>query len=216
MSLFLQTLGLRGILFSEQGRRVETCIRRYQQHESLSELEEFHMKKIVTQYGVCALAVTLMVPVALAQAQPAEMQAAFGKDAGTLSDKFTGLARVMLGKYDWKPGQGVRSVGDVFNLIVRENGLLVGVLSGTPNTGAKPQLITDPEKLQEALKASYVNLQKAITGLSDNDLQAPVKLFGRDMTKQGALMLILEDQHEHLGQSIAYARSNGAVPPWSK
>jgi hypothetical protein len=32
--------------------------------------------------------------------------------------KFTGLARVMAGKYDWKPGQGVRSVSDVFNLIV--------------------------------------------------------------------------------------------------
>src|SRR5512136_2776544 len=107
------------------------------------------MKKILTQYGVCALAVALMVP--LAQAQPAGMQAAFGKDAATLSDKFTGLARVMSGKYDWKPGQGVRSVGDVFNLIVKENGMLVGVLSGTP-TEAKPAPITDPEKLQEALK----------------------------------------------------------------
>jgi len=172
------------------------------------------MKKILTQYGVCALAAALMVP--MAQAQPAGMQAAFAKDAGTLSDKFTGLARVMSGKYDWKPGQGVRSVGDVFNLIVTENGILAGVLSGTPSTGARPAPITDPEKLQEALKTSYVNLQKAITGLSDNDLQAPVKLFGRDMTKQGALMLLLEDQHEHLGQSIAYARSNGVVPPWSK
>ena len=172
------------------------------------------MKKILTQYAVCALAVALMVP--LAQAQPAGLQAAFAKDAGTLSDKFTGLARVMSGKDDWKPGQGVRSVSDVFNLIVRENGMLAGVLSGTPNTGARPAPITDPEKLQEALKASYVNLQKAITGLSDNDLQAPVKLFGRDMTKQGALMLLLGDQHEHLGQSIAYARSNGVVPPWSK
>ena len=170
------------------------------------------MKKILTQYGVCALAVALMVPLA----QPAGMQAAFGKDAGELSDKFTGLARVMSGKYDWKPGQGVRSVGDVFNWIVEENSILVGALSGTPNTGAKPAPITDPEKLQEALKASYVNLQKAITGLSDNDLQAQVKLFGTNMTKQGALMLILGDQHEHLGQSIAYARSNGVVPPWSK
>jgi uncharacterized damage-inducible protein DinB len=172
------------------------------------------MKKILTKYGVCALATALMVP--MGQAQPAEMQAAFAKDAGTLSDKFTGLARVMSGKYDWKPGQGVRSVGDVFNLIVMENGMLVGVLSGTPNTGARPAPITDPEKLKEALKASYVSLQKAITGLSDNDLQAPVKLFGRDMTKQGALILLLEDQHEHLGQSIAYARGNGVVPPWSK
>ena len=68
------------------------------------------MMKILTQYAVCALAVALMVP--LAQAQPAGMLAAFGKDAGTLSDKFTGRARVMLGKYDWKPGQGVRSDGE--------------------------------------------------------------------------------------------------------
>jgi uncharacterized damage-inducible protein DinB len=172
------------------------------------------MKKILTQYVMCALAIALMVP--LAQAQPAGMQAAFGKDAGTLSDKFNALARVMSGKYDWKPGQGVRSVGDVFNLIVKENGLLAGVLSNTPNTGAPPAPITDPEKMQEALKASYVNLQKAITGLSDNDLQTTVKLFGRDWTKEDAIMHVLEDQHEHLGQSIAYARSNGVVPPWSE
>jgi uncharacterized damage-inducible protein DinB len=198
MSLLLPTLVLRGILSGEQEYR----------------LEEFYMKKILTQYGVCALAVALMVP--LAQAQPAGIQAAYAKDVGTLSDKFTGLARVMSGKYDWKPGQGVRSVADVFNLIVKENGLLAGVLSGTPNTGAPPAPITDPEKMQEALKASYLNLQKAITGLSDKDLQTTVKLFGRDWTKQDALMHILEDQHEHLGQSIAYARSNGVVPPWSK
>jgi uncharacterized damage-inducible protein DinB len=172
------------------------------------------MKGILIQHGICALAVALMVP--LVQAQPAGLQAAFAKDAGTLSDKFTALARVMSGKYDWKPGQGVRSVSDVFNLIVKENGMLAGALSGTPSTGAQPAPITDPEKLQEALRASYANLQKAIMGLSDNDLQAPVKLFGRDMTKQGAVMLILEDQHEHLGQSIAYARTNGVVPPWSK
>jgi uncharacterized damage-inducible protein DinB len=172
------------------------------------------MKKILTQLAVCALVIALMVP--LAQAQSAGIQTAFGKDAGTLSDKFSGLARVMSGKYDWKPGPGVRSVGDVFNLIVRENGLLAGVLSGTTNTGAKPAPITDPEKMQEALKASYDNLQKAIAGLSDNDLQTHVKLFGEDMTKQDAVMLILEDQHEHLGQSIAYARTNGVVPPWSK
>ena len=172
------------------------------------------MEKILAHYVVCTLAVALMVP--LAQAQPAGIQTACGKDAGTLSRKFTGLARVMAGKYDWKPGQGIRSVSDVFNLIVEENGMLAGALSGTPNAGGQPTPITDPDKMQEALKASYANLQKAITGLSDSDLQTHVKLFGEDMTKQDALMLILEDQHEHLGQSIAYARTNGVVPPWSK
>jgi hypothetical protein len=104
--------------------RVETCIRLYEQHDSLSEGEEFHMK-ILTQYAVCALAVALMVPLARGQSQPTGLQAAFAKDAGTLSDKFTGLTRVISGKYDWKPGQGLRSVGDVFNLIVTENRMLV-------------------------------------------------------------------------------------------
>src|SRR5499426_4203917 len=175
------------------------------------------MRTIRTRTIASAVAMAAVLSLAPLRAQTTQTtQAALSKEAGTLSDKFAGLARVMAGKYDWKPGPGVRSVGDVFNLIVTENGLLAGVLSGTPNAGAGPVPITDPEKMQEALKASYVNLQKAITGLSDNDLQAPVKLFGRDMTKLGALMLILDDQHEHLGQSIAYARSNGVVPPWSK
>jgi uncharacterized damage-inducible protein DinB len=172
------------------------------------------MNKILTQYAMCALAIALTVP--LAQAQPVKFQAAFGEDAGTLSKKFTGLAQVMAGKYEWKPGPGVRSVGDVFNLIVEENGLLADALTDKTNRGAEPAPITDPGKMQDALKASYANLQKAITGLSDKDLQTHVKLFGEDMTKQDAVMLILEDQHEHLGQSIAYARTNGVVPPWSK
>jgi uncharacterized damage-inducible protein DinB len=200
MSLFLQILVLRDICSASGTIRVE--------------VKEFFMKKILTRYGAYVLVIALIVP--LAQAQPAKFQAAFGEDAGTLSKKFTGLAKVMAGKYEWKPGQGVRSVGDVFNLIVEENGLLADALTGKTNTGAEPAPITDPGKMQDALKASYANLQKAITGLSDNDLQTNVKLFGEDMTKQGAVMLILEDQHEHLGQSIAYARTNGVVPPWSK
>lgn len=150
------------------------------------------------------------------QAQPAQtIQAALSKEAGTLSDKFTGMARVMAGKYDWRPAQGVRSVGEVFNLIVMENGILAGTLTGATG-GERPAPITDPERLQEALKTSYANLQQTVAGLSDADLKAPVKLFGRDMTREGAIRYLFADQHEHLGQSIAYARSNGVVPPWSK
>jgi uncharacterized damage-inducible protein DinB len=174
------------------------------------------MKTMLIQFGLFALAVAPMASLAQAQSKMAGLQAALGEDAGTLSDKFTGLARVMAGKYDWKPGEGVRSVADVFSLIVFENGLLAGVLSGSPNAGPRPAPITDPEKMQEALKTSYANLQKVITGLSDNDLGTSVKLFGKDRTKRDAVMYVFQDQHEQLGQSIAYARTNGVVPPWSK
>jgi uncharacterized damage-inducible protein DinB len=172
--------------------------------------KDFAMRTIRIGSMACTLAI-----VAAAQLASQTPQAALTKEAGTLSDKFSGLARVMAGKYDWKPGEGVRSVGDVFNFIVTENGILAGTLTGADGgRGGAP--ITDPEKMQAALKTSYANLQKTIEGLSDSDLKAPVKLFGKEMTKEGAIRYLFGDQHEHLGQSIAYARTNGVIPPWSK
>ena len=147
---------------------------------------------------------------------PAKLQATLAADVTNLSDKFTGLARVMAGKYDWRPGQGVRSVAEVFNLIVGENRMLNGVLTGAQGGGMGGTPVTDPAQLQADLKSTYETLRQTIAGLSDSDLNAPVRLFGRDTTKQGAILMLLFDQHEHLGQSIAYARSNSVVPPWSK
>jgi len=167
----------------------------------------------------CAVAMAAALSLAPLRAQTTQTtQAALSREAGTLSDKFAGLARVMAGKYDWKPGEGVRSVADVFNLIVTENGLLAATLTGAGGAqgGGRGAQVTDPDKLQEALKTSYANLQKIIERLSDADLKAPVKLFGKEMTKEDAVRFLFADQHEHLGQSIAYARSNGVVPPWSK
>jgi hypothetical protein len=158
--------------------------------------------------AACAAALTTAA--AFAQQTP------FANDTTNLSNKFTGLARVMAGKYDWRPGQGVRSAGEVFNLIVAENNLLAGVLSGSGGGMGGGDKISDPAALQEALKASYDKLGKALSALSPADLNASVKLFGQETTKQGAVLMILFDQHEHLGQSIAYARANGVVPPWSK
>lgn len=149
-------------------------------------------------------------------AQQPSAQAAFVRDVTNLSDKFTGLARVMAGKYDWRPGQGVRSVGEVLNLIVAENNMLAGLLSGSGGGMGGGVAITDPAALQEALRTSYERVRQALSALSATDLNASVTLFGQNTTKQGAVLMILFDQHEHLGQSIAYARTNGVVPPWSK
>ncbi len=49
----------------------------------------------------------------------------------------------------------------------------------------------------------------------DADLDKPVDLFGNKTTVRGGYLLLLSHAHEHLGQSIAYARSNGIVPPWT-
>lgn len=180
------------------------------------------MFRIVTRQTLCLAALAALIlasPARAQQAAPAAqptVSAALAADAGMLADKFTGLAGAMAGRYDWRPMADVRSVGDVFNLIVMENKMLMGLLTGAAApAGARPSPITDATEMQKALKSSYAALQQALAALSDADLKAPVKFFGRDTTKQGAAFMLLFDQHEHLGQSIAYARSNSVVPPWS-
>ena len=147
--------------------------------------------------------------------QSPTLQVTLAADAAQMGEKFAGLARVMDGKYDWRPGQGVRSVGDVLNLIVAENGMLTGALTGAAAAG-RPAAITGAAQMQEALRTSSATLQKTIAGLSDADLNASASIFGQNTTKRGAIIMVLGDQHEHLGQSIAYARMNSIVPPWSK
>ena len=43
-----------------------------------------------------------------------------------------------------------------------------------------------------------------------------VKSFGEEHTVANLFTVFVADQHEHLGQLIAYARMNGVVPPWRR
>lgn len=165
------------------------------------------------QVGLRAAGTTIQSPT---------LQATLAADVAQMGEKFVGLARVMDGKYDWRPGTGVRSVGEVLNLIVGENRMLTGLLAGTAGGGSgggmggRGQAISEPAAMQEALRTTYATLQQTIAGLPDSELSTAVRMFGQDTTKRGAILMLLGDQHEHLGQSIAYARMNGIAPPWSR
>jgi hypothetical protein len=67
------------------------------------------MKTIRIGSAAYALAIIASVSVTPSQAQPAAppAQTALAKEAGTRSDKFTGPARVLAGKYVWKPVNSV-------------------------------------------------------------------------------------------------------------
>ncbi|MYA12137.1 MAG: hypothetical protein F4087_16605 [Gemmatimonadetes bacterium] len=67
----------------------------------------------------------------------------------------------------------------------------------------------------EVLRASMDHVRTVVDGMSDEDMAAMVNLYGRDVAKWGVLFRLLAHMNEHLGQQIAYARSNRVVPPWS-
>jgi uncharacterized damage-inducible protein DinB len=72
------------------------------------------------------------------------------------------------------------------------------------------------DKMVETLKASFDHVKKTVMAVPDADLDKPVTMFGgMQTTMRGMLLLLATHSHEHLGQSIAYARMNGVVPPWT-
>ena len=65
------------------------------------------------------------------------------------------------------------------------------------------------------LTISLEHMVASLEALSHEDQMAPAEWFGTPTTTAGAIMRAAGDMHEHLGQAIAYARTNHVVPPWS-
>jgi uncharacterized damage-inducible protein DinB len=138
-------------------------------------------------------------------------------------DKLLQLANaVPAEKYAWKPGEGVRSVGEVFNHVAAANYFFPTIWKSTvampagvdPRTFEK-EMSGDKAKTIDTLTKSFEHVRAAIAAASEADLNAKTNIFGHDATVRDAMLIVVTHAHEHLGQAIAYARSNGIVPPWS-
>ena len=76
--------------------------------------------------------------------------------------------------------------------------------------------VTAKADVAAKLQESIAYAKGALAGFPEAELDKEVDLFGMTMRKRDALLILLSHSHEHLGQLIAYARSNGVKPPWSQ
>ena len=177
------------------------------------------MRRNIALLALCAL---LAPAVSLAGDMPAGIR---GEIIGNMMDaggKVQELATAIPdGKYTWKPSKDVRSVGQVFLHIVTANYLLPTLMGGPqPPMGVEAAMKLDsqtmePAKVRQMLKESYEWASKAITEMPDDQLETEMDFFGMKMTRRSGMMVLASHSHEHLGQAIAYARSNNIVPPWT-
>ena len=141
-------------------------------------------------------------------------------DLEAMQSKFTALAGAMeTSQYPWRPMEGVRSVSEVYMLIATENYFIPSIWGAEPSEGATTwqtmNAVTDKHAILEHIERSFAYCKESIKGLSDAQLSTKVQFFGSERTVAEALYAMTGDMHEHLGQAIAYARSNHVVPPWS-
>lgn len=180
---------------------------------------------------------SVVVAAGLAMAMPAGAQQASGLAADLLRDvsqverKFVGLAQAIPAeKYSWAPGapaDSVRSVGRVVLHVASDNYLLPAAVgfAPDPSTGIKGDDYTTAVKFEmrplnkeqaiAELQQSFAFFKQSLQASGSDKMSAQVKLFGQTFTGQQAWILAVTHLHEHLGQLIAYARSNGVKPPWS-
>jgi len=154
-----------------------------------------------------------------AEPAPGGMRTMYLGQLADMEKKMTSLAAAMPAeKYSWRPAPGVRSIGEVYVHIAGANFMFPSMAGVKPPAGLSRDMektVTEKTKVQDVVKQSCEHARQAAMGLSDEDMSKPVKMFGRDTTYGGLFFTMANHMHEHLGQSIAYARTNGVVPPWS-
>lgn len=143
-----------------------------------------------------------------------------------LHDKFMALAEAMPeDDLAWRPMDGVRSVSEVYVHVAADNWYVPALMGweAPPETGVTNDVETfrsyqerdlGRDEMLAVLDASFDFFLGAMEE-SAGELDREVVL-GSPTTVGDIWIRAVVHLHEHLGQSIAYARSNDIVPPWSR
>jgi uncharacterized damage-inducible protein DinB len=169
---------------------------------------------------------TIAMVMALALASPVTAQAPARAGQGWLGEfeyatgQLLQLAEAIPAeKFAWRPAPGVRSISELYMHIAIGNYLLLGLAGLEPpvnpaTLGKEPEKsLTRKAEVVKFVKESFDAVRAAYPGA---DKQKVVKFGGVDATAEGVFLRLLVHNHEHMGQAVAYARTNGIVPPWSK
>lgn len=189
------------------------------------------MRRLTGKVLILAAVICVVAAMAAAQDKPADKPAAasgvpgirgeFLDEVSYYEQRFTQLAgAIPAEKYTWRPADGVRSIGEVYMHVVAANYGIANAL-GTPiPAGVDPKALiasaSDKAKVVQGLKDSFAHMREAVLAIKDSDLDKTQKMFNRQTTIHGAFIMITGHYGEHLGQSIAYARQIGIVPPWTE
>lgn len=176
-----------------------------------------------------ALAAIGLTAAPCAAQQQAGLMGDLLRDVEQVRTKLVALAGVMpADKQGWRPGDGVRSVGEVFLHVAADNYLLPAAVGVPPDASTRidpadfstvtryERQQMPPDSVVATLERSFEHLARAMAATPEARLQDTVKFFGQDMTVRQVWLATAMHLHEHLGQMIAYARTNGIVPPWSR
>lgn len=178
-----------------------------------------------------ALAAAVAVPThrivaqdALDAKSAAHLRDQYMADLDTVHVKIMALANAIPAeKYTWRPAPGVRSISEALMHVAGEWYYYVpSSVGGKPpadfgvpkDAQVKLEKIASKKDVIDHLTKSWAHSKAQLQAADPSKLTGKYKPWGTTLDESAFAMS--GDMHEHLGQLIAYARSNGVKPPWSK
>ncbi len=155
------------------------------------------------------------------QNSPSDYRDAFLGHFEQSSYKITELARVMPEeKYTWAPGEGVMTIAQVYTHLARYNFMYLDQNLEISPPGELEYMgledITDKAEVREIFELSVGHVKAKVAAMTEAALSDETNLYGRQVSGWTVLLQLISHMNEHVGQSVAYARMNGIVPPWSR
>ena len=120
--------------------------------------------------------------------------------------------------YDWKPSEGVRTTAAVAVHVFSSLYFIPKLMGAEVPEGITRDMektLTDKEEILKHLKESMDFASNFLKSYDTANYEKMVKTPFGEFSQRFLILLINNHIHEHLGQLIAYARSNNVTPPWS-
>jgi uncharacterized damage-inducible protein DinB len=168
------------------------------------------------------LAGTLLVAApSLGQSSPTDYRDELLNHFGRSTRKLELLSEAIPAElYTWSPGEGVMSIARVYMHIARYNYMYLeenlGIATPEGVNWADFETITDKGTVVDLLGKSIEHVRDAVGNMTEADLTGETTLYGQQVPGWAVVLQLVAHMNEHVGQSIAYARMNGIVPPWSR
>lgn len=122
--------------------------------------------------------------------------------------------------YSWRPQEGVMSFEEVFSHVAYYNYLYpatsLNIAAPTDIDMDNIESIKGKENVISILESSIQHVKSEVIQMPNSKFSEETELYGRSVNGQAVLLQLITHKSEHFGQSIAYARMNGIVPPWSR
>ncbi len=136
-----------------------------------------------------------------------------------MEGRITSLAEAIPeNKYSWRPSEGVRSTGEqLVHTLTAAYGIpaMMGAEMPSEINWELEKTLTKKEDILKHLKGSFESAANFLKSYDTANYEKIVKAPFGEFTQRAMILILNNHYHEHLGQLIAYARSNNVVPPWS-